>query len=397
MGGGVSGGTSTQLAGTFLAEQTHFQPPKYTLVSVSSALGPDGCPRHVPSSSSAAERNGRIRPSGGPAPVMTVIPALADIEPLLKGFQLAEDNEQQEKERTDEFVKSAGRVEQGSKEKEANEDSPPRPRRGGARGAAERDAAAASEAVNRLCAGRHTPWVAKRTDAELYSYLAQRSRDPNMAKLAASAELASPKAADSTDSSPRSKARQKHSSHNELFDSCLRQDQTRPRSVSQMRSVFWSSLPPSCSPKSPRSPIRTRPASQERPKARERALTDRLYGDYLRRKERAKARELLAGVPWDKDKTESEMLFTQSTMTPRPSDMFSSRFSELIEDLSVKDIPVLPEDPVETFLQRKPKRDDAGSKSLVKKTSSYYFDKDRPVKKSTVQKGSSKKGLNFLS
>ena len=61
------------------------------------------------------------------------------------------------------------------------------------------------------------------------------------------------------------------------------------------------------------------------------ALTDRLYGDYLRRKERAKAgplgphseaafsksalgvqvfvskaRELLAGVPWDKDKTESE-------------------------------------------------------------------------------------------
>jgi len=294
-------------------------------------------------------------------------------------------------------VKSAGRVEQGSKEKEANEDSPPRPRRGGARGAAERDAAAASEAVNRLCAGRHTPWVAKRTDAELYSYLAQRSRDPNMAKLAASAELASPKAADSTDSSPRSKARQKHSSHNELFDSCLRQDQTRPRSVSQMRSVFWSSLPPSCSPKSPRSPIRTRPASQERPKARERALTDRLYGDYLRRKERAKARELLAGVPWDKDKTESEMLFTQSTMTPRPSDMFSSRFSELIEDLSVKDIPVLPEDPVETFLQRKPKRDDAGSKSLVKKTSSYYFDKDRPVKKSTVQKGSSKKGLNFLS
>ena len=27
-----------------------------------------------------------------------------------------------------------------------------------------------------------------------------------------------------------------------------------------------------------------------------------------------------------------QMLFTQSTMTPRPSDMFSSRFSELIED-----------------------------------------------------------------
>ncbi|CAE7865711.1 unnamed protein product [Symbiodinium microadriaticum] len=150
MGGGVSGGTRTQLAGTFLAEQTHFQPPKYTLVSVSSALGPDGCPRHVPSSSSAAERNGRIRPSGGPAPVMTVIPALADIEPLLKGFQLAEDNEKQEKERTDEFVKSAARVEQGSpgsKEKEAHEESPPRPRRGGARGAAERDAAAASETL----------------------------------------------------------------------------------------------------------------------------------------------------------------------------------------------------------------------------------------------------------
>ena len=27
-----------------------------------------------------------------------------------------------------------------------------------------------------------------------------------------------------------------------------------------------------------------------------------------------------------------QMLYMQSTMTPRPSDMFSSRFSELIED-----------------------------------------------------------------
>eukprot|EP00913_Durusdinium_trenchii_P032054 g30019.t2 len=63
MGGGVSGGTRTQLAGTYLAEQTHYQPPKYTLVSVSSALGPDGCPRHLPSSSVGAPST-RLRQGG---------------------------------------------------------------------------------------------------------------------------------------------------------------------------------------------------------------------------------------------------------------------------------------------------------------------------------------------
>mmetsp|Transcript_89653 Transcript_89653/g.142672 ORF Transcript_89653/g.142672 Transcript_89653/m.142672 type:complete len:182 (-) Transcript_89653:443-988(-) len=95
MGGGVSGGTRTQLAGTYLAEQTHYQPPKYTLISVSSALGPDGCPKHLPSSATAGGAPGatpRLR-QGGPAPV-TVIPALADMEPLLQ------DNERRDAKRT---------------------------------------------------------------------------------------------------------------------------------------------------------------------------------------------------------------------------------------------------------------------------------------------------------
>jgi len=48
---------------------------------------------------------------------------------------------------------------------------------------------------------------------------------------------------------------------------------------------------------------------------------------------------------------------------------------ELIEDLSVKDIPVLPEDPVEAFLQRRPKRDD-GQRDLIRRTSTL-FDKER--------------------
>eukprot|EP00435_Cladocopium_sp_Y103_P061870 s234_g23.t1 len=93
MGGGVSGGTRTQLAGTYLAEQTHYQPPKYTLISVSSALGPDGCPKHLPSSATAGGAPGatpRLR-QGGPAPV-TVIPALADMEPLLQETWLRSTN-----------------------------------------------------------------------------------------------------------------------------------------------------------------------------------------------------------------------------------------------------------------------------------------------------------------
>eukprot|EP00434_Breviolum_minutum_P016377 symbB.v1.2.014434.t1/scaffold1054.1/size141114/6 len=86
---GVSG-TRTQLAGTYLAEQTHYQPPKYTLISVSSALGPDGCPKHLPSSTPGGGAPGntpRLR-QGGPAPA-TVIPALADMEPLLQDIDFS--------------------------------------------------------------------------------------------------------------------------------------------------------------------------------------------------------------------------------------------------------------------------------------------------------------------
>lgn len=179
MGGGVSGGTRTQLAGTYLAEQTHYQPPKYTLISVSSALGPDGCPKHLPSSATAGGAPGatpRLR-QGGPAPV-TVIPALADMEPLLQ------DNERRAQERCQENEEQAGPAEENLG---VEADAP------SARRYKARDREAPTEAFARLCCG-HRPWVASRTDAELYAYLAQRSNDPGMAELAELAESPSPKA-----------------------------------------------------------------------------------------------------------------------------------------------------------------------------------------------------------
>lgn len=333
MGGGVSGGTRTQLAGTYLAEQTHYQPPKYTLVSVSSALGPDGCPRHLPSSSVGAPST-RLR-QGGPAPV-TVIPALADMEPLLQ------DNERRAKERCEENEEQSG-----AEETLVEADGHSRRKT--------RDREAPTEAFVRLsCCQR--PWVATRTDQELYAYLAQRSNDSNMAQLA---ESPSPKA----ETPSRSVVKYKHDHHTELFDNVLRQDQSRPQSVSSRRAVFWSSLP--SSPKSPNPPRR----HTDLPKSRE--VTNRLYGDYLRRKERAEARMLLAGVPWDQSKMD------EMSSCTTPSTSASSRFLELIEDLSVKDIVPCPEDPVEAFLsRRKPKRDEGQKPDLLRRTSTLH-DKER--------------------
>eukprot|EP00913_Durusdinium_trenchii_P021726 g20412.t1 len=154
------------------------------------------------------------------------------------------------------------------------------------------------------------PWVATRTGAKLYAYLAQRSNDSNMAQLA---ESPSPKA----ETPSRSVVKYKHDHHTELFDNVLRQDQSRPQSVSSRRAVFWSSLP--SSPKSPNPPRRF----LYLPKSRE--VTNRLYGDYLRRKERAEARMLLAGVPWDQSKMD------EMSSCTTPSTSASSRFLELIE------------------------------------------------------------------
>ncbi|CAJ1460413.1 unnamed protein product [Effrenium voratum] len=71
---------------------------------------PDGCPRHVPSSAGTPSA-GRLRPSGGPASV-TVIPALADMEPLLQ------DNERRAKERIGEAASHPAEVERGVEEDE---------------------------------------------------------------------------------------------------------------------------------------------------------------------------------------------------------------------------------------------------------------------------------------
>jgi len=88
---------------------------------------------------------------------------------------------------------------------------------------------------------------------------------------------------------------------------------------------------------------------------------------------------LLAGVAWDQSKMD------EISAAATPSTTASSRFLELIEDLSVKDIPVLPEDPVEAFLLRKPKRDEGQRPDLIRRTSTLY-DKERLAKRDRAPK-----------
>eukprot|EP00931_Biecheleriopsis_adriatica_P010169 TRINITY_DN111263_c0_g1_i1.p1 TRINITY_DN111263_c0_g1~~TRINITY_DN111263_c0_g1_i1.p1 ORF type:complete len:354 (+),score=41.29 TRINITY_DN111263_c0_g1_i1:87-1148(+) len=319
MGNGVSSGNRAQLAGTFLAEQTHNQPPKYTLVSVSSALGPDGSPRHLPTHSSAAASSGsnagRIRSSGaaGGAPVMTKLPALEDLEPLLT----AEEPRQGAASKASKPAPSL-QARNGQRGRLTGSQSARSPR-AGRQGSPDAPVATVAEVLSRVATGGHTPWVATRTDAELYNYLAQRGKDSSLAKIASSADkpepltpkAPSPSTSGWQTSSTQSQSRRprKHETYGDLFDNCVRQGQSRPPSSLMM----WDTLR-AASASSSSSPGRSRPMSREAPKT-------------------------------------CAETSTISTMTPGPSTftspsiLQSSRLSDLVEDILV-----LPEDPVAAFL-----------------------------------------------
>lgn len=249
MGNGAGGGTRTTLAGTFVAERTHSNPPKYTLVSVETALasgvsGGNGLGDDAsPGVSTSAPKTKRRMASEKGAIKCTEIKALDNIEPLLS---------------SEEAVPHPPKPPQVQGPPLPGQPAPPMPAEAvppavpqiakmkgkgitaaGPAGftlqrsavwtaaAADEDAwsvdgsvdtqtaeaAERQEVFNRLAGNERRPWVASKTDSQLLTYLARRSRDPQIATPDSSRELSSP--------STSTRLKLRHRSHRELFDTCL--------------------------------------------------------------------------------------------------------------------------------------------------------------------------------
>ena len=96
--------------------------------------------------------------------------------------------------------------------------------------------------------------------------------------------------------------------------------------------------PLSCFLGSPSSPKKRPESSQSWQR-----VTERLHRDGVRRKELAEVRLRLAPLVWD------DWKLGEIATTATPSTSASTRLQELKEDLNVKAIQVLPEDPVEAI------------------------------------------------
>eukprot|EP00930_Biecheleria_cincta_P047606 TRINITY_DN33033_c0_g1_i1.p1 TRINITY_DN33033_c0_g1~~TRINITY_DN33033_c0_g1_i1.p1 ORF type:complete len:370 (+),score=65.39 TRINITY_DN33033_c0_g1_i1:50-1159(+) len=328
MNGGATGTDRPMLTGTFLAEQTHTHPLKYTLISVSSSLGPDGSPQHRPSRGFTADAtkpsSSRWRGGNGATPV-TELPALMDMEPLLtveegKKKQVEGETHAEGETATGELRKedasSAATPRARPKAKQRGRPGSLRDKKGRRSPRELATSTIIAEVFARLqkVPGERQPWAATKTNSELLTYLAQRSNDPELAKMPEAAATLKASAAlpgsRVSQLSPQSSTRRsrKHDTHTELFDSCLRHDHPRPPSPTQM----WDALrAASCSP-------RRQTAWASRPGSR------------------------VAGG--------SEMLSTQLPSTQFVSTQASLTSASRMTDL-IEDIMVLPLDPVEAFFE----------------------------------------------
>eukprot|EP00933_Yihiella_yeosuensis_P066505 TRINITY_DN707_c5_g1_i1.p1 TRINITY_DN707_c5_g1~~TRINITY_DN707_c5_g1_i1.p1 ORF type:complete len:382 (+),score=49.09 TRINITY_DN707_c5_g1_i1:122-1267(+) len=353
MGNGVSGGQSrSTLAGTFLAEQTHQQPPKYTLVSVSSAIGPDGCPRHMKHNGVSAQQGNASRRFGaGGAAQVTVLPALSALEPLLtveeqplvkQGPSGADKN----------GYRSPSKA--GTKDSK-QENTPPAPSTGTAakgsrggrggrgagsgRGRGRKKAVICGEATDpetersemftRLAAGGPQPWVATQSDTDLLTYLAQRGKDPSLIRPGTS----STDGGNSLWSSP-SPSRRKHETRQDLFDSCLRQDQLRSPDCLSSPSRPGSRM----TARTAHSPTRSNDKHYESTASSRGGRSSPRRGPYASREDKHMG----------------------STVTTGFSSTTACRLYDLIEE-----IPVLPEDPVAHFFANEADRRSAAAKTAA--------------------------------
>eukprot|EP00928_Gymnodinium_smaydae_P045531 TRINITY_DN30347_c0_g2_i1.p1 TRINITY_DN30347_c0_g2~~TRINITY_DN30347_c0_g2_i1.p1 ORF type:complete len:338 (-),score=31.09 TRINITY_DN30347_c0_g2_i1:225-1238(-) len=322
--GSVNSGRNT-LSGTFLAEKTHGDPPRYTLISLSSALGPSGFTNEVPSNSSSSRSKGSARDRFTAKPFQ--LPGLSDIDALLAasdkigGADGANDADSDADDaaacagspsassardaKSKAKAKAKAKARAKAKNKSRNPHAALSPRK---LSPAERDAA-----FSRLSMDER-PWVASKTDAQLLQYLSKRSGDDGICSTDISTTIGGSPSTSlhfSSCMSPmpsiRSSKQPRYKTHRELFDTCLE----RPGSRSS-RNVMSPIRPHSRSGRDSTSPV---PSQHKK-------LAD---GDSPWREGR--------GANWLGENEVS-----------RPA---SRRLSHLVED-----IVVLPEDPVEAFLQQ---------------------------------------------
>lgn len=320
----VAMSTKTMLTGTFLAEQTHSNPPSYTLVSVSAIDTVGDGPRARPVAASAggagsAGRRARAEKFGAK---LTKLPALDDFDPLLdksedSAFVVPACRGQKSAANAPTGVNSPGvctttangpastpsvssspekrpltSSEKGKDSNGANtgissgvastaartgnssaKDSatgragsalhspsktsgPNRPASSASRGRAgqggslrkrprsqrsyKRPASEASsrdpiEISDRLYNFVQKPWMFDKTNTELLTYLAQRTRDPEIANVRSECESpshtvvfgSSMQSISTGSNSPSARSPRKHTHHKELFDECLHKDNQR--------------------------------------------------------------------------------------------------------------------------------------------------------------------------
>eukprot|EP00927_Polykrikos_kofoidii_P085122 TRINITY_DN9166_c0_g1_i2.p1 TRINITY_DN9166_c0_g1~~TRINITY_DN9166_c0_g1_i2.p1 ORF type:complete len:351 (-),score=29.20 TRINITY_DN9166_c0_g1_i2:257-1309(-) len=221
-------GGRTMLAGTFVAEKSHGDPPRYTLMNVSSALEAGGGGGGSLGSANSSTRTGGT--GGGTRSVAlekgsirsSTLAALNDIEPLL----IPEEPKVERPARATSFhysgvVPKAGAQGTGTTtnvhmgngsasvaETQGLADAIP-----GFRAASPNPSTARQEVFSRL-ASHERPWVAMKTDTQLLTYLARRSRDPQIDRPDGQKGRRTP-----FESQNRGKLR--HNNHKELFDECL--------------------------------------------------------------------------------------------------------------------------------------------------------------------------------
>lgn len=233
----MTGNSRRRVTGTFMAERTHQDPPVYSLVSVSSsasqsqlaATGADG--QGVGTVHGSGHRGRGVFNERAPIQC-TVLDALRSDEHLLmpgesvqlpaivgrsisSRFRNARDTLPEKAAAKGEPLQRL----QGHTADTCPDDTVvgPRPSSVGCPGSD-------SDVFIRLTRGVPQPWVASRTDSELLSYLAERTRGPKVAALPPikASSLSCASSASSLSSNPRNR---QFRNHHELFDECLSRGQ----------------------------------------------------------------------------------------------------------------------------------------------------------------------------
>mmetsp|Transcript_47048 Transcript_47048/g.131148 ORF Transcript_47048/g.131148 Transcript_47048/m.131148 type:complete len:289 (-) Transcript_47048:90-956(-) len=232
LGSSLNGGRTTIL-GTFVAEKTHSNPPKYTLVSVSAAMESGGGALEVSPPSRGSKQGTRSATMEKGFVKLTQIKSVGNIEPLLSSDDGVARPHGASRQATRTTGPSGGNAagvdEKAGPRLEPGTTAARQEKRAGDTGAPALAVMAPvgihpvmpsprQEVFNRL-ATHERPWVAEWSDVQLLTYLARRGRDPEIASTVGSFNASQQLSTTSTGFTKR--PRRRHRCHRELFDTCL--------------------------------------------------------------------------------------------------------------------------------------------------------------------------------